>query len=98
MRIRQCAALFMGLAMFAGVFEAAVAAETTKSTIPTVVVSGAKDGQPLELGPTPAVGVVLVAPKAAPDACLLGEVTANPTRLNWDTSASTTQCGIIETD
>jgi hypothetical protein len=41
---------------------------------------------------------VLAATQTAPDACLNAEVAANPTRPNWDTSASTTQCGVIETD
>lgn len=37
-------------------------------------------------------------PLSLPDPCALGEVVANPTRPNWDTSASTTQCGVVETD
>ena len=37
-------------------------------------------------------------PSAAQDSCLTQEVTANPTRPNWDTSASSTQCGILESD
>jgi hypothetical protein len=45
-----------------------------------------------------AVAVTLPAPHVSPDPCALLEVTANPTRPNWDTSAGTTQCGIIETD
>jgi hypothetical protein len=99
MRIRQCAALFFGLAGFAAVLDAAPAAETPKEVVSTVVVAAsAKDGQPVEPVLTRAAGVVLAASQEAPDACLLAEVTANPTRPNWDTSASTTQCGIIETD
>ena len=37
-------------------------------------------------------------PSAAPDPCLAETVAANPTRPNWDTSAGTTQCGILESD
>jgi len=33
-----------------------------------------------------------------PDACALPEVTANATRPAWDYAASTTQCGVLETD
>src|SRR5579863_8483978 len=43
-------------------------------------------------------GVILAPAERTPDPCLLPEVTANPTRPNWDTSASTTQCGVIEID
>jgi len=46
----------------------------------------------------PAIGIVLVAPPPGIDPCEIAEVTASPTRPNWDTSASTTQCGIIESD
>jgi hypothetical protein len=34
----------------------------------------------------------------APDPCLTGEVAANATRPAWDYGASTTQCGVIESD
>ena len=33
-----------------------------------------------------------------PDPCLAEDVTANPTRPNWDNSAASTQCGILESD
>ena len=42
--------------------------------------------------------VVLSRPAPSPDPCFLAELTANPTRPNWDTAASTTQCGVIEVD
>lgn len=44
------------------------------------------------------MGVTLAEPEAIPDPCFLADVTSNPTRPNWDTSASTTQCGVIEVD
>jgi hypothetical protein len=47
----------------------------------------------------PASAAVTLAPSAEPaDPCFLADVTASPTRPNWDTSASTTQCGVIEVD
>jgi hypothetical protein len=46
----------------------------------------------------PSAGVTLAEPAAAPDPCFLPDVTSNPTRPNWDTSASTTQCGVAEVD
>jgi len=42
--------------------------------------------------------VALAEPAASPDPCFLPQVTSNPTRPNWDTSASTTQCGVMEID
>ena len=37
-------------------------------------------------------------PSASQDPCLAEVVAANATRPNWDTSASSTQCGILESD
>jgi hypothetical protein len=53
--------------------------------------------KPAKEGP-PTTGIVQAAPPSIADPCALAEVTANPTRPNWDNSASTTQCGVIETD
>lgn len=36
--------------------------------------------------------------KPAPDPCHLSEVVATPTRPNWNTSTTTTQCGVVEVD
>jgi hypothetical protein len=48
---------------------------------------------------TPPVASLTHAVLPAPvDPCALAEVAAVPTRPNWDTSTSTTQCGVIETD
>lgn len=47
--------------------------------------------------PAAAAGVTVALP-TAPDACAQGDVTSAPTRPNWDTSAQTTQCGVIEVD
>jgi hypothetical protein len=46
---------------------------------------------------TPAA-IVLAAPVETPDPCAQAGVAANPTRPAWDYAASTTQCGILETD
>ena len=45
-----------------------------------------------------AAGVVSVKQEPQPDPCFLPEAVSNPTRPNWDTSAQTTQCGLIEVD
>jgi len=37
-------------------------------------------------------------PKRLRDACRTAEVVATPTRPNWDTSTTTTQCGVVEVD
>jgi len=42
--------------------------------------------------------IVLVAPQPLADPCMQVEIAANPTRPAWDYAASTTQCGILETD
>ena len=42
--------------------------------------------------------IVAAAPVEAPDACAQKGVAANATRPAWDYAASTTQCGILETD
>lgn len=48
--------------------------------------------------PPAAAGVELAHPIPEPDPCFLPDVTSNPTRPNWDTSAQTTQCGLVEID
>jgi hypothetical protein len=45
-----------------------------------------------------AAGMVLAAPRAPQDPCFLADAASNPTRPNWDLSAQTTQCGVIEID
>jgi len=45
-----------------------------------------------------AAGIVSTAQVEAPDLCAQKEVAANATRPAWDYAASTTQCGIVETD
>lgn len=42
--------------------------------------------------------IVLAAQVETPDACAQKEVVANATRPAWDYAASTTQCGVLETD
>jgi len=42
--------------------------------------------------------IALARPEATPDPCSQREVAANATRPAWDYAASTTQCGILETD
>jgi hypothetical protein len=48
--------------------------------------------------PALSAAVTLAEPEPSPDPCFLADVTSNPTRPNWDTSASTTQCGVVEMD
>lgn len=50
------------------------------------------------VSPAPAAALVLAAPAEPADPCLLAETAANPTRPAWDYAASTTQCGVVETD
>jgi hypothetical protein len=50
------------------------------------------------ISPAPAALLVLAAPVEPADPCSLAETAANPTRPAWDYAASTTQCGIVETD
>jgi hypothetical protein len=49
-------------------------------------------------GISPMPAVTLAAPAESDAPCSLAETTANPTRPAWDYAASTTQCGIMETD
>jgi hypothetical protein len=50
------------------------------------------------ISPAPAASLMLPAPAEPADPCSLAETTANPTRPAWDYAASTTQCGVVETD
>jgi hypothetical protein len=45
-----------------------------------------------------AAPLILSAPSEPADPCGLAEAAANPTRPAWDYAASTTQCGVLETD
>jgi hypothetical protein len=49
-------------------------------------------------GEAASAAVTLASGTEPADPCSLADVTASPTRPNWDTSASTTQCGVIEVD
>jgi hypothetical protein len=53
---------------------------------------------PSAISPAPAASLVLAAPAEPADPCSAAETTANPTRPAWDYAASTTQCGVVETD
>jgi hypothetical protein len=66
-------------------------------TIAFVIGSGAATAQP-NVEDSPSAKVTLAKQPAPADPCHLAEVTSSPTRPNWDTSASTTQCGVIELD
>ena len=46
----------------------------------------------------PAGAAIEIAAPAPADPCLAAETAANPTRPAWDYAASTTQCGVVETD
>jgi hypothetical protein len=66
-------------------------------TIVLVTGSGAALAQP-NIEDSLSAKVNLVRPPEPADSCSLAEVTSNPTRPNWDTSATTTQCGVVEID
>jgi hypothetical protein len=71
---------------------AASHAASEAENAPTTVASAAS------LTGSAGAAVVLAARRPAPDPWLQGEVVANPTRPAWDYAASTTQCGVMETD
>ena len=55
--------------------------------------TGAEAGSAL-----PPAAIILARPEETPDPCAQREVAANATRPAWDYAASTTQCGVLETD
>jgi hypothetical protein len=59
--------------------------------------AGASTSTPEAADPS-AAAVTLAKPEVSSDPCFIPQVTSNPTRPNWDTAASTTQCGVVEVD
>ena len=72
-------------------------ATTSASSISTASI-GFLPATPPASPSTSGAPLVLAEPARPADPCLLTETTANPTRPAWDYAASTTQCGVVETD
>jgi hypothetical protein len=84
----------VGMAVVMGTIPAAASGPAAAAPKASVAVDSTSNSGYAE----PASAVVLAVPKQDLGPCLLGEVTANPTRPAWDYAASTTQCGVAEAD
>jgi hypothetical protein len=101
MKIAQCGAMLAVLSAVAGGMTNRAFGEDSPVAAAGTVTVGAGAA-----ATTPATAAAPVAPAIivregsgeAPDPCRTGEVAANATRPAWDYAASTTQCGVIESD
>ena len=77
-------------------------AGSTRAELPSGTVPGPAStvatGPSAELSGVPVPPLALVAPESSADSCVQADIAANATRPAWDYAASTTQCGIVESD
>ncbi|MGA9667643.1 MAG: hypothetical protein WBQ94_00455 [Terracidiphilus sp.] len=97
MRIRQWKIILAGTALLACNWTiAAAGAEIERESRNSVTEALAV--QPLDPAAMSGAGFVRVPPQREFDRCTQGDVVSSPSRPNWDAGATTTQCGILESD